>query len=864
MCGCMSKRRSQAAHLRPQAAAQATEPPIPPPAPAVEPPAVTPEASRARRTIPWTLAALVTVLCVYRPWHVALQPQDAPGTLRWLLWPLYDGFIRLFPDPNAAASGWVVLCAVLLSIPVLLVVVAQYYATSGRTIQGRTAAFFGSRKLFMASVAAGLLVCRFPILLGWAFNPDEDDFLALAHKLLVDPVIYRSVDTYTSGPLVVYPLNLPAVFGLTPDYASARIVSLLLVLASLYLVLLTVRLISSEVVARASILPAVVFFAVLTHADFISYSSEMAPLLLVSLAIFAAARVIHKPGAYGMPLLCLGALVIAGFFAKAQCLPIVVAAGAVAMLSLYRDGLRSFGGPGRVRFWRPAGLYVAGTIPPALVAVTAISAAGAWHDWWISYIRWNFEYTRAGGNLLQDLESLAGFLLDLREVQLLFLSLLTLLACSVYLLVRGSPRRVWLPMVEVLAIGGVTAGLAIRFAPADPMLTDRWGLPAACLLGSGGAMALLVVHDFLRDRALAWPGVLTLVVLAGGVFSIFSSHNQFPHYLVLLTVPVCTSIGWLLARHREKATGLAVMAMFLAVAIGEGYDRGYYLRDIFLHVPPATQALDGPLIRKLTPSNGNLFVWGWFESAYLASARPMATRDPHIQVLFCCNDDLIPQFRDRFLRDLRAHPADLFLDALDVSCCYMNDRKVYGFETVPAIRSYVDANYLWVSEQFRQRFYLRRDLAAIPRPRACDAGAVFCYQAASVYGPAPPPLRMPEHARLEADFTPLDAGDAVTIFGTDPASAAGFRFIHTGHGMYRLVAGGAASQEVALPEGQHVSLAIDFNGTAVTLSCNGEVRDRLTLDHPLTGADVQIAAAGWKGYRYAAALDRVQIRVLPR
>jgi hypothetical protein len=258
-----------------------------------------------------------------------------------------------------------------------------------------------------------------------------------------------------------------------------------------------------------------------------------------------------------------------------------------------------------------------------------------------------------------------------------------------------------------------------------------------------------------------------------------------------------------------------------------------------------------------------MVVWGWHAVSYLASARPMATRDPHIQPLFCCNADLVAQYRERFLRDLRATPAALFLDTLDVSCCFLNDRKTYGFDTVPEIRSYIDAHFIWVTSQFRQQFYLRRDLAAIPDPKPCDAGALLCYQPTAPARTESLPLRLPEHARLETSLTPLDAVDPAILFGTESPSS-GFQFQYAGGGKYRLVAGDAASRDLNLPEGRHVSLAIEFDGVHVTLFRDGEICDRLRMPHPLQGTDLQFTAAGWKDLRFAAALDRLQIRSVSR
>ena len=39
------------------------------------------------------------------------------------------------------------------------------------------------------------------------------------------------------------------------------------------------------------------------------------------------------------------------------------------------------------------------------------------------------------------------------------------------------------------------------------------------------------------------------------------------------------------------------------------------------------------------------------------------------------------------------------------------NRKVYGFELIPEINSFIQVNYVHVLDAYGQRFYIRRDLA---------------------------------------------------------------------------------------------------------------------------------------------------------
>src|SRR3954470_24047703 len=78
--------------------------------------------------------------------------------------------------------------------------------------------------LFALLVLGVLLAWRWPFLLSAdEYNPDESQLIAGAITLRIDPVPWRSVDGFTSGPLNFYPLLVPRLFGLPLDYFTARL-----------------------------------------------------------------------------------------------------------------------------------------------------------------------------------------------------------------------------------------------------------------------------------------------------------------------------------------------------------------------------------------------------------------------------------------------------------------------------------------------------------------------------------------------------------------------------------------------------------------------------------------------------------------
>ncbi len=132
-------------------------------------------------------------------------------------------------------------------------------------------------------LAAALLAFRWPLL--WVphqQNPDESQLIAGAITLRYDPVFWRSVDGVTAGPLDFYPL-LPAAWGDgIASYAVARMIGLVTIFWTIFFAGEALALLAGATVARVAVLPALAFHALTTHPDFIYYSTELMPSLLLA------------------------------------------------------------------------------------------------------------------------------------------------------------------------------------------------------------------------------------------------------------------------------------------------------------------------------------------------------------------------------------------------------------------------------------------------------------------------------------------------------------------------------------------------------------------------------------------------------
>ncbi len=816
----------------------------------------------------WLICALLAAGGAYGISRFELRPLDSPGTLHALLWPVFAVFWARFPIPQAAAHAFARLCFAAIVAPLALALINYLAAGGVLRLRGRLGRIVRSPKLFFLAVALCLLICRFPLLTGLESNPDESEFTSAAMKLFVDPVYFRADDCNTSGPLNIYPLMLPALAGLSPDFASSRLVGLILIFLSIYVLYRALKLVATDSAARLGVLPAVAFFSLVTHPDFVHYSSEHVSLLLISLAVFAVLRVVSAPEFQGAPFVLLGFLGSAAFFAKMQAAPIVALAAAVALAYVYIEGHIGISG-------RPFGLLAAGFAPLMLLHAVVCWAAGLWRDFWVAYIVANWSYTRAGGNFVSELPRLASEIVSTREFQFFILVFLVVLAAAVWAAIRRRGREPVL-FLEMSFFGALVAAGGVYIVKTGGPEAHP-AVCAAAFVTVAAAVVFLAAAEWTRDRRRAWVAVLSGALLAGPVVSLYAPHHFLPHYLLLFTIPVCATMGLLLAGRKAEpgvpaakarwsaaAPRISLAALFAASIAGWVWWRIPAANDNFYAAQGRTGVEEGNLIASLTAPGSTIVVWGWNPKLYLSSGRPPATRDTNMSRFFLYGKALNDFYRDRFLRDLRRRPAELFVDAIDTSCCYLNDRKTQGFESIPAIGAYVHARYILAAEAYRERLYIRRDLAGFGAPKPCAAGAISCYQSASGGPRELPPAKIPDHAVIEIAFTPLlEAQPSATVFRIDPAgSSGGMRLESVGSNRYRLGIGGRTfSTEIeALPK-QKMAMTIELTGKEVRIACNGTPRDRFAVPggFPDTGGPV-VLGSDVEGRRFTGAIDSFEIR----
>ena len=285
-------------------------------------------------------------------------------------------------------------------------------------------------------------------------------------------------------------------------------------------------------------------FAVFENPNLVDYSSEQVPVLLVSLALFIAVRVLRHPAKYRAPLFLGGFLVSAAFLTKMQSVPIVGAVGAVAVLYVYASGSAR-------KSWRPALLYVAGMLPLQLLNAAVCLAGGVWTNFWFSYIVSNQRYADVGSNFVAELPKLLKFFLDTPEAGYFLFTALALgasYAIQQLLSNQAGERKGFLQVALVSAV--ILAVLMAKLLNADV-----FAVTAYVVLLSLFVLALSFPSFYqkgsLGTDPVRWFGLLSAVATAAAVFSIYRPHRPFPHYLFFLFVPVAALMAWMLMRQSD-------------------------------------------------------------------------------------------------------------------------------------------------------------------------------------------------------------------------------------------------------------------------------------------------------------------------
>jgi hypothetical protein len=431
-------------------------------------------------------------------------------------------------------------------------------------------------------------------------NADESQMLAQAMRYTRDFMPWRGVDGTSGGPLNSLYLLVPHLLGMRLYYPDAHLVAAISWSVSAFSCWLAARFAFGARGAMAGLAMMVAWLLCEQGSDFLQYSSEVLPVLILSLALVG----VTSEGAG-----CRVAAILLGLvpWAKMQAAPIAAVVGAWMLARVLWPNSRpdQASAGGRVR----AALVIIGlSLLPTVVLVAFVAWGGALEEMWRSYFIGNLYY--AGPFRVSH------FFAELGD--------------------RLTEWRVIPWSLGLLLVWG--AGLAMR---------RDWRRRAGLLGFASLAWVMFLVSWYVAARPVRLFGHYQFLLLPA---------------LVLLTARVVEGVragsraGEFASRFYLAAVGLYLLLNLRPALVS--------LNHVLKEPNPSESAAKLVLsqIRRVAPGSRGILVWGWFPSLYVESGMPPPTR--HVISHFLNGGSPSRDYlRSTYMADLVAERPQVFVDA---------------------------------------------------------------------------------------------------------------------------------------------------------------------------------------------------------
>jgi hypothetical protein len=502
------------------------------------------------------------------------------------------------------------------------------------------------------------VLLRLPVVvLNRELNADESQIISHAITLFQDPVYWRSVDGTTIGPLDNYLVVIPRLLGFQLDYTSARGMGLLCGIGSLFFFFVAIKRWFGNTTARIALLIPLIFLAFTQETDYVHYSSEQVPLLLLSICLALLASLSQQKKEFPLqvkekpvwPWYGLG--FVAGMipFAKVQAVPqafVLVLGGIYLGYQYYRQTGST----------KPLLALLTGGLTFPAIALVWMLFYGVFQDFIDFYILGNAVY--AGGGALTDIPSQFGKLVLL------------------------SPDfTVLLGIVALITVLGRAAGQRLPLSSTSS------------------------------------PGLfLPLIILGYGLTAVYAatkSGNLFVHYLNFCIYPLGLTAALGIQQMTTKRIFVLAGPLLLVGWFGLQDALSFYKSrhlNAFVSVD-ATTLPESPVIKALKPyvtSADRLVVWGWQCRYYVEAQLAQGTAENHSERCIF-QHPLREAYRERYLSDIERNRPAIFIDAVGRNSTWVQDVATQGYETFPELATYINKNYRYIGKIDDTRLFVRND-----------------------------------------------------------------------------------------------------------------------------------------------------------
>lgn len=228
-----------------------------------------------------------------------------------------------------------------------------------------------------------------------------------------------------------------------------------------------------------------------------------------------------------------------------------------------------------------------------------------------------------------------------------------------------------------------------------------------------GLLLLVVAGLAGAHRSLWRPLLLGWLLLLATYLAVLTPGRLYPHYLLLLSLPLALLAGLLFGRLLNTPSATAA-TLWSLLFVGAGFvpqlaDRVWDRHDLSRLVQPAAPwAKVAGFINAVKRPGDSLAVWGWRPELYVATQLPQATRESNLGLNPSPRRDY---FWTRFLADLQASRPAFFVDSTGPEDFAYKNPAEHGHEIFPDLANHIRREYRPVNATGPMRVYVRRDLA---------------------------------------------------------------------------------------------------------------------------------------------------------
>ncbi|MBM2815330.1 MAG: hypothetical protein HW421_2092 [Ignavibacteria bacterium] len=549
----------------------------------------------------------------------------------------------------------------------LLIIICYYSIFPDKRVNFKKFRFLFTEKFFYFLIVFGIILLRLPNSVIYFLDQDEPQLLAEAMTLSNNPLFWHSVDGTTVGPISIYAVLILKLFGLSLNYANARMFGMVFCLIpGLIIIYRTLILACDRDFAKIPVIALILIIALTNNGTVIFYGSEYLVFLTMSATIFLFVKLSISSYRHHALIFYLGLLLGLFPFIKLQTVPI---AFGIALVYIFVE-IRKKEIEKKVKLIRISN-FLGSSLLPTIIAILVFYKYDLIDEFFSLYIINNWQYATDGlKNYFGNISNFGPF---------------------IFIKLHGKAGIGFLISLSIII-------LLTGFKIIKNRKSITWK-----------------IYDF---NFL----LLSVVLLFCSYYSIIKPKNIFYHYQILFYIPLTFSAGIFLyifknnyckiinnsQKFLKKLTyGFLTVTLiansYLIISGNKGFEftlqkvEEWFYKNRYL-----------PVIQKYAKPDEKMAIWGWRSHCYIESGMIQGTRHSHIyfQVVPSPNQEYYLQL---YAEDLKENKPVVFLDVISETSFYVTDKSIYGFDKFPEIKKIIDSNYTFISEADGVGVYIRND-----------------------------------------------------------------------------------------------------------------------------------------------------------